>query len=127
MPFFIFFLVSLFSALLVDVLPVIKTGKKIFIFQKSSISVITNLEMSDKEKQQSLLLNAGKIGLLTLKLTVLLIIVLLPFAGYLLTGQLLSEKAAYSEKAFSYSGLGISCLAFLVYYLIKKGNERFRL
>jgi hypothetical protein len=115
------------SAELFDTLPIIKNSKNVFILQKESIKVISSSELTDEQKQKMLLANSGKVFYITIKIISLLMLILFPFIGLIIIGDKFQEKGVFYETLISAQGLVLTSIAYLIYFLLKKGYGRFRL
>ncbi len=118
---------SMVSAALFDMLPVLENSRIIFTLQKESIQIMSNAEFSDDQKQKILLSNSGKVFYVTLKLVLLFVLVLLPFTLLVAIGDWLSGNIIFYETIVSVKGIVLSSIAFVVYFLLKKGYGRFKL
>jgi hypothetical protein len=118
---------SLISASLFDALPILKTTRLVFNLQKESLKVIMDSRLRDEQKQKILLSLSGKILYTTIKLVMLVLIAVLPFIGLVFIGHCISEQSNLIDIVVSLKGICLTCLTFLLYYLIKKGIGKFRI
>jgi hypothetical protein len=123
------FLVFLLIAWMADTIPFIKTARAISALSQSSIQTIQSDHIDDSKKQGILLANSlgiMKNSLLVIFYTILLIGVLLFFLK--VSVFITSLNFDYlSNYLISLSGIILSIVAFLSYFLIKKLYVRFRL
>jgi len=117
---------GLLSALLFDILPIVKNSIFIFEIQRLSFSIIQDQKLTDKQKQKLLLTNSGKIFRVTLKLIFFFCVVLLPFAILVKLSSIFSTINIESIL-ISLTGILLSTLAFISYFLLKKIYGKFRI
>lgn len=110
-----------------DYLPFLKSARKISAFSKSSISTIQRNDLDDDGKQKILLGNS--LGIFKESLKIFLFVIVLAGLFFLLlkAGEYffdLSETYLVDFLA-SAAGIGLSVVAFLSYFLIRKLYARF--
>lgn len=122
------FIVILLIAWAADTIPFIKTAKRISETSQSSIKTIQSNLLDDSVKQGILLKNSldiMKYSLLIVFYTALLVAVLL----FLLKVSAFISPLNFdylSKYLITYSGIILSIVAFLSYFLIRKLYVRFR-
>lgn len=126
MSHFLIFLVGVFSALFFDLLPVVKNAGLIFELQRGSFRAMQDINLTDEQKQKILLVYSGKILLVTLKLLFLFCIILMPFAGLVALSKFFTTTNIESQLV-SLTGISLSTLSFLFYFLLKKIYGKFRI
>lgn len=122
------FIVFLLIAWVADTIPFIKTAKQISALSQSSLKTIQSDTLNDSAKQSLLLGNSlgiMKHSMLIIFYTILLIGILLLFlkASIFITPLNFDYLSNY---LISLSGIILSIIAFLSYFLIKKLYVRFR-
>jgi len=116
------------AAVLSDILPFVATIKSVSLLSRNSYRVILSPDLDDSEKQASLLKSSLNILKESIKLTALIALVIV--CGYFI----LRAGAVVKPLSFnvlitalvSFTGLAVSLLAFMVYYVLKKLYVKFR-
>lgn len=126
MSYLLVFGFGIFSAYLFDLLPVMKNTALIFELQKISFRAMRDSTLTDEHKQKFLLINSGKILLVTLKLLCFFSIVLIPFALLVSLNKFLTTINIESLLT-SLKGIALSSFAFVSYFLLKKLYGKLRI
>ena len=113
-------IISVISAAIFDLLPIMKVIKQLLIDQKKALETIKNKQLNDAQKQKSLFLISGSIFYASIKLIILLVIVAIPFMAFVFLGNLISGSVHYSEYLISFEGILITTGCFILYFLVKK-------
>jgi len=123
------FVVFMLIAWAADTIPFLKTARSISGLSQSSMQTIQSDHIDDSEKQRILLNNSlgiMKHSMLIIFYTIVLIVILLFF----LKGSVFITPLNFdylSNYLVSLSGIILSIVAFLAYFLIKKLYVRFRI
>jgi len=122
------FIVFLLLACITDILPFIKSARKITSLSQNSIKIIQSADIDDDQKQSALLKNSLAIFKESFKITLFTAILV----GLLLLSLRISnfvEPLNYDyllEFLISVTGVLLSVVAFVSYFLIKKLYGRLR-
>ena len=127
MAFTLIFIISLLSALLFDLLPILNNTNKLHKLLKESLMVMKSTILGDDQKQKMLFLISGKIFLFTMKLFGFFCIVVLPFMLILLIENYFFQTSAIFERLASLKGICVATIGFIFYYVINKVNDFLRL
>ena len=123
------FVVFMLIAWAADTIPFLKTARSISGLSQSSMQTIQSDHIDDSEKQRILLNNSlgiMKHSMLIIFYTIVLIVILLFF----LKGSVFITPLNFdylSNYLISLSGILLSIVAFLSYFLLKKLYVRFRI
>ena len=126
MFYLLIFSIGIFSAFLFDLMPVIKNAGLILELQKVSLHAIQNKSITDEQKQRLLLINSGKLLLVTLKLLFFFCILMLPFALLLAICKIYTSTNILTLLV-SVPGIILSFFAFIFYFMLKKIYGKLRI
>jgi hypothetical protein len=127
MQFILILIASILSALIFDVLAIVRKVNDVARLSKQSLEVMKSPDMDDDTQQKILLTISGKVFISSLKLTGWILVIILPFLAIHITEILTVGTSSFAASLSSLPGIGLSLLGFLCYFGGKKLYARFRL
>jgi hypothetical protein len=123
MSFILILIISLVSALLFDLLPILTNARMLHELQKESLTVMRSPILGDDQKQKILFSISGKIFLFTMKLSCFFCIVVLPFLLTFFLENYFFHTSFIFKKLISLKGICFTTIGLLLFLIIKKVNE----
>jgi hypothetical protein len=118
---------SILSALIFDLVTVVRKVNNLIGLSKESLEVMKSPEFDDDRKQKLLLSISGKVFLSSIKLSGWMIVITAPFLAIHITEILTVGTTAFAERLGSLTGISLSLLGFLTYFGVKQIYARFGL
>ena len=118
---------SILSAVIFDLVSIMKKVNEVIAISKTSLEVMKSPELDDDSQQKLLLSISRKVFFSSIKLSVSLIAITIPFLAIHVTEILTMETASFSESLGTLTGIGISILGFFSYFGAKHIYARFGL
>jgi hypothetical protein len=127
MAFLLILLASILSALIFDLMSIMKKVNEMIGISKKSLEVMKSPDLDDDSQQKLLLSISGKVFLSSIKLSVSLVVITFPFLAIHVTEILTMGTASFSKSLGTFTGIGLSLLGFLSYFGAKRIYARFGL
>jgi hypothetical protein len=118
---------SILSAWIFDMLSIIRKVNSVIGLSKESLEVMKSPDMDDDTQQKLLLSISGKVFLSTIKISVSMIAIAVPFVAIHITEVLTMGTSSFAERLGSLTGIGVSLLGFLCYFGAKRIYAHFGL
>lgn len=127
MEFLLILVASIFSAVIFDLVSIMKKVNELIGISKQSLEVMRSPDLDDDSQQKLLLSISGKVFLSSIKLSILLVVITFPFLAIHVTEILTMGTASFSESLVTLTGIGLSLLGFFFYFGAKQIYARFGL
>jgi hypothetical protein len=127
MEFLLILVASILSAVIFDLMSIMKKVNEMIGISKRSLEVMKSPDLDDDTQQKLLLSISGKVFLSSIKLSVSLVVITLPFLAIHVTEILTMRTASFAESLGTLTGIGLSLLGFLSYFGAKQIYARFGL
>lgn len=127
MEFLLILIASILSAVIFDLMSIMKRVNELIGISKQSLEVMRSPDLDDDSQQKMLLSISGKVFLSSIKLSVLLVVITFPFLAIHVIEILAMGTASFSEHLGTLAGIGLSILGFVFYFGAKQIYARFEL
>lgn len=127
MQFAFILIASVLSALIFDLMTIMKRVNRLIGLSKDSLDVMKSEEIDDDQRQKLLLSISGKVFLSSLVLSGSIMVIMIPFLIFHITEIATLKTTLFAESLGSLPGIGVSLLGFFCYFGVKQIYARYGL
>ncbi len=120
MQFAFILIASILSALIFDLMTIMRRVNRLIGLSKDSLEVMKSEDIDDDKRQKLLFSISGKIFLSSLVLSGMMMVITIPFLIIHITEITILKTESFAASLGSFTGIVVSILGFLFYFGIKR-------